>query len=208
MERIGELILFFAFVLVSVILHELAHGWVSYLLGDPTPKDAGRLSFSPARHLDPLGTLIPIILYMMGSRLLIGWAKPVPINPLYYKNRRLGIFLVGIAGPTANFLIALFSLFLASHLPPQGGELLMYLALLNLVLMMFNLLPIPPLDGSRIVQIFLPSSWLFWYYSLERVGFVIIFLLLFLFPASLRYLHFLVLSLFTYLNHFFSLPAF
>ncbi|MHA2611531.1 MAG: site-2 protease family protein [bacterium JZ-2024 1] len=206
MMSLAELLLFFAFVLMSVILHELGHGWVSHLLGDPTPKNAGRLSLSPIRHLDPLGSLLPLILYMLGSRVLIGWAKPVPVNPLYYKNRRLGIFLVGIAGPAVNFLLALSSLFLASHLPHQPAIFLYYLALLNLALMLFNLLPIPPLDGSRIVQIVLPSPWLIWYYSLERIGFVLIFLILFLFPFSLRLLHTLVLSLFTYLLHFFSLP--
>ena len=154
MAPVAELLLFFALVLVSVILHELAHGWVSHLLGDPTPKNAGRLSLSPLRHLDPLGTVIPIILYMMGSRVLIGWAKPVPINPLYYRNRRLGIFLVGIAGPAANFLITLFSLFFASHLHGQANAFFSYLALLNLTLMLFNLLPIPPLDGSRICLLY------------------------------------------------------
>ncbi len=193
------ILVFVSFLLISVILHELAHGFVSHLLGDPTPKRAGRLSFNPIRHLDPLGTLLPVLLFFLGSRVVIGWAKPVPINPVYYSHRRLGIFLVGLAGPAANFLIALIAVFFLRFASNSGGELLFFLAMLNLALMLFNLLPIPPLDGSRIVQIFLPASWLYPFFMIERAGFTIIFLLIIFFPSGLRYLFVLVQEILNFL---------
>lgn len=176
-------------LLLALTCHELAHGLAALALGDPTAKRAGRLTLNPLRHLDPLGTIVFFIAN-------IGWAKPVPVDPRYFKNPLKGMLLVALAGPGANFLLsALFAALYHGLLPlalehetELLGKVLVPLTLIaqagvfvNLVLGAFNLLPVPPLDGSNIVAGVLPRRAAYRYLSFGRYG---IFVLLGLFLAS------------------------
>jgi Zn-dependent protease len=148
--------------LLGIVLHEVAHGYVAYRLGDPTAKMAGRLTLNPIKHLDPFGSLVFVLSALAGMG--FGWAKPVPIDYRYFKNLRLGMRLVSLAGPGTNFLLAVvFSLGLRLIWPLVAGSSLEPLGLIlgfgvviNVVLMILNLLPIPPLDGGHILISFLP----------------------------------------------------
>ena len=161
-QIILQLIYLLPILLLSLSFHEFSHGLASYKLGDPTPKNAGRLTLNPLPHLDPVGTLVLIVTRR------IGWAKPVPVNPRYYDNPRQGLMLVGLAGPTANFILAfLFSLltkpvifrFVGSIGLGESTATFLSLAIqINLALAIFNLLPVPPLDGSKILRGFLPTK--------------------------------------------------
>lgn len=141
-------------VLPAIICHECAHGWVSYKLGDPTAKNAGRLTLNPLKHLDPIGTLCMIFFH-------VGWANPVPIDPRYYRDRKKGIIYVSLAGPVTNFILAFLSLFIEGLLMKFGSgtstviwvccQICYYSAVVNIGLGLFNLVPIPPLDGSKIL---------------------------------------------------------
>ena len=167
-------------LLFSVIIHEVAHGYVALLNGDPTARLSGRLTLNPIPHIDPIGTiLLPLILLFTGSRFLFGWAKPVPVNPSYFKNYRWGEITTSVAGPASNLLLALlFSNLLRLHIGGPGLILLAYYGCtINIFLALFNLIPIPPLDGSHVVSAFLPYRWLQYYRYLEPVGFIIILLL-------------------------------
>ena len=154
--------LFFLIVLVfSIVAHEVAHGSAAYSLGDPTAKNAGRLTFNPLKHLDPIGSvLVPLFLVMANSRFLIGWAKPVPVNPYNFNDQRWGSAKVGLAGPAANLSIALFFGLLMRFfgLPPALEHLFGVIVWLNLLLAVFNLVPVPPLDGSHILFSLLPPA--------------------------------------------------
>lgn len=180
-----EMPLVLVMVFFSVVCHEIAHGYVAYLLGDPTAWRMGRLTFNPLVHIDIFGTIIlPGLLILSGSRFLFAWAKPVPVNPQFFKDRKKGMMLVALAGPATNLVIALL---LTAILHLLGGLLPEFLAsaialaaLINIVLMVFNLIPIPPLDGSRIVARFLKGKILWQYMKLERFGLFIVFGLLFL----------------------------
>ena len=171
MPNIMELILVLPILLLSLSIHEYSHGYVSYLLGDPTPKQNGRLTLNPIAHLDLMGSLVLIITRR------IGWAKPVPINPRYYKNPRKGLMIVGIAGPGSNLVMAgIFAIIfrtvmffaninsvgaISTQLSDFQYLILRFLLLaiiVNLSLGFFNLLPIPPLDGSNILRGLLPSN--------------------------------------------------
>ena len=160
-------------LLYSVILHELAHGWVAWRMGDPTAKWLGRLTLNPLRHLDPIGSLMLLIIGF-------GWAKPVPVNleNIPAPQRRRGLILVSAAGVTANILIAFAALLLWRLLAPQPGGLLysvLYLlASINILLAAFNLIPIPPLDGSKILMGFTPESVNRVLVQIEPFGFFII----------------------------------
>ena len=142
-------------MLLAIVCHECAHGWVSHKLGDPTPKQSGRLSLNPFKHLDLAGALCMLFFH-------VGWAKPVPINPMYYKDRKKGLIMVSCAGPVINFIIAFFSLLMEALFMRFGSrtsvviwvlcQLCYYSAVLNVGLALFNLVPIPPLDGSRVVE--------------------------------------------------------
>jgi len=152
-------------LLFSVIIHELAHGYVAYSLGDPTAKYAGRLTLNPLKHLDPFGSIIlPALLLLAtaGQGPIFGWAKPVPINPYNFKDQKWGTLKVSIAGPLSNFAIAIFFGLLIRFLGlPQTVpfiELLGIITMYNFLWGMFNLIPIPPLDGSWILFRFLPAS--------------------------------------------------
>ena len=164
-------------LLYSIIFHELAHGWVAYRMGDPTAKSLGRLSLNPLKHLDPLGTLM---LFLVG----FGWAKPVPVNFNQLRDRRKGMILVSAAGIITNMLLAFCALFLyrSFSLSPSSisAELLYYFARINIILAAFNLIPLPPLDGSKILMGFASSSVRDFLFRFERYGFFIIILLLYL----------------------------
>ena len=173
-------ILFFA-----IILHECAHGWVAYRLGDPTAKQAGRLTLNPFRHVDPVGTiLLPAILLtmrLMGvNTFVFGWAKPVPVDFTRLRHPKRDMIWVGLAGPAMNIGLALiFSVFFKMAGDTVYGEALAFAVLINLLLAIFNLIPIPPLDGSRLVMGLLPRKFLLPYARLERYGILIVFLLLY-----------------------------
>lgn len=137
----------------SLVIHEIAHARTAYYLGDPTAKNMGRLSLNPLKHLSLIGTLMPIILYISHMP-MFGFAKPVPYNPEYFTKPKQGMILVGIAGPIANFLLAIITLliFVKLHVysVPYLNDILRIIISINLVLCFFNLIPIPPLDGSII----------------------------------------------------------
>jgi Zn-dependent protease len=180
-----EMPLVLVIVFFSVVCHEVAHGYTAYLLGDPTAWRMGRLNFNPLVHIDIFGTIIlPAFLLLSGSRFLFAWAKPVPVNPQYFRDSKKGMMLVAMAGPATNLAITLLLsglLHLASgFLPPFLTSAIATAALINIVLMVFNLIPIPPLDGSRIVARFLRGRALWQYMRLERYGLFIVFGLLFL----------------------------
>lgn len=148
-------------LILSVILHEVAHGWAANALGDPTAKLQGRLSLNPIRHIDPIGSvLIPAILVLTNSSFLFGWAKPVPYNPYNLKNQRWGEAIVGIAGVATNLLLAVIFAFIARFAFLEGyeafGSLASLIVLVNLSLGLFNLLPLPPLDGYTVLRGLLP----------------------------------------------------
>lgn len=175
--------------MMAVIVHEVSHGWVALRLGDTTSLDAGRLSLNPLKHIDPLGTiLLPFLLIWVKSPFLFGWAKPVPINVLNLRHPKQDMFWVGIAGPVANFTLAAGVAFLLKILGPGAPPLLIalanYLILVNLVLGTFNLIPIPPLDGSRVLTALLPVRFAQWLYRMERWGILLVVLLL-----SLGWIH-------------------
>lgn len=148
---------YIAALVMSVVLHEVAHGWMANYLGDPTARYAGRLTLNPISHIDPFGSVIlPAILVLSSSPFLIGWAKPVPYNPHNLRRGgRWGEALVAGAGPATNFAIALFCALLI-RLSFPGSELLLQIVLMNIMLAIFNLIPIPPLDGSKILSDILP----------------------------------------------------
>lgn len=155
-------IFFIVILIFSVILHELAHGYVADMLGDPTARLAGRLTMNPVPHIDLFGSIIlPAILMLTGSGVVVGWAKPVPYNPYNLKNQRWGTLAVSLAGVLTNFLIALiFGLLIryGVNLPLSFLALAKTIVVLNIVLGVFNLLPIPPLDGSKVLLALFPRS--------------------------------------------------
>lgn len=175
-------------VLVSVILHELAHGLVAYWLGDRTAKDAGRLTLNPIKHIDPfMSILVPVILYILKAP-VFGGAKPVPVNFASLKWREWGMVLVSLAGPLTNFFLAFFS-FLIGHFSGLfygvGSETLAFIfeefMFINLGFMIFNLIPVPPLDGSRILYAISPDSFRNVLSNIERYGIIIIYIMILLF---------------------------
>lgn len=175
-----------AILIVSVMAHEVAHGATAYFFGDPTAKNQGRLTLNPIKHIDLFGSIIlPLVLAISGSGFILGWAKPVPYNPYNLRNRRWGEFFVSIAGIIVNLLIALFFALILNFrqslgLSAPAQELMLYIIFLNLVLMVFNLVPIPPLDGSKILMAFLPYQYERFVISLERYGiFVLIIFIVF-----------------------------
>jgi Zn-dependent protease len=186
-------ILWFVLLIPSITFHEFMHGWAAYKLGDPTAKNAGRLTMNPLASIDPFGSILLPLVGLISGGPIFGYAKPVPYNPMYFKNLRQGEIIVGFAGPGANLALALAGAAIAwaaipalavSQALAQGMYLVGYtLAEANLVLMFFNLIPIPPLDGSSIVPIFLPDSMLRGWYGIQRYAFVIFIALVFLLPT-------------------------
>ncbi|NLN15048.1 MAG: site-2 protease family protein [Tissierellia bacterium] len=162
-------------LLLAIVIHELAHGYSAYLLGDNTAKNQGRLSLNPLKHIDPVGFLSLLIFKF-------GWAKPVPINPFYFKNRKGGTLIVSLAGPLANFILAfIISLILKFNLVKSYivAQILLIALLYNIGLGVFNLLPFPPLDGSKIVASLLPRKLEYYFYKYERYFYIILVLLIF-----------------------------
>ena len=178
--------------LFGIICHEVAHGWVAYKQGDPTAKMLGRLTLNPIKHIDPVGLGVFAITALSRSPFIFGWAKPVPVQSGYFKSPRKGMLLVALAGPTANFLVALLCAFLlklvinlgnAGMVDPYGTAQLVRKSLgmgigINCALAWFNLLPIPPLDGSHILGGLLPRSLHAEYVKISRYGLLIVILLL------------------------------
>jgi Zn-dependent protease len=180
----------------AIIIHEVAHGFVAHRLGDPTAKSQGRISLNPLKHIDPFGTVIlPVLLAFMGGP-VFGYAKPVPYNPRYFKNIKVGEVLTGLAGPAANLAMALIGAvlaFAANRLLPLSSDAsywvnlaLLYFILINCILMFFNLLPIPPLDGSSIIVPLLPRKALPTWYQIQRYSMPILFIVIFLLPSILH----------------------
>jgi Zn-dependent protease len=172
-------------LLLSVIIHEVMHGLVALKFGDHTAERAGRLTLNPIPHIDPFGTiLLPAILLISGSPVMLAWAKPVPVNPLNFSDLRKGELLVSAAGILSNFTLAiicagLFHLLNVSHVAnPLSLALLRYGVLINLVLGVFNLFPIPPLDGSKMLLSQLPYNLAKEYEKIEPYGFIIIMILM------------------------------
>ncbi len=183
-------------LLFSIVIHEVSHGSMANLLGDPTAKHAGRLTLNPLKHLDPVGSvLIPLFLIIIRSPFLIGWAKPVPINPYNFKNPRWDNAKVALAGPGANISIALIFGLLIRFLPLPASLLTIFsiIVILNLLLAIFNLVPIPPLDGSHILFSLLPEKAWKLKVILQQYG---LFVLLFFILFGLRWLFFLVILLY------------
>ena len=177
--------LFIVVILIfSIIAHEIAHGAMANYLGDSTAKLAGRLTLNPIKHVDPVGSiLIPLFLIIAQSPVIIGWAKPVPVNPANFRDQKYGEAKVSLAGPGTNLVIALiFGLslrFLGPSLNPGVYFMFGYIVLINILLAVFNLIPIPPLDGSHILFTFLPDSLQDLKMFLYRYGFFILILFIF-----------------------------
>jgi Zn-dependent protease len=163
-------------LIYSIVIHELAHGWAAYIMGDTTAKNMGRLTLNPLSHLDPFGTLA---LFIVG----FGWAKPVPVNTYALRNGRSGFIFVALAGIIANIIFAFLALLAFRILSPSPGmpvaTFLFYLAQINIMLAAFNLIPIPPLDGSRVLTAFLPPHMQYQFRRIEPYGFFIIIALAF-----------------------------
>ncbi|MGL4534757.1 MAG: site-2 protease family protein [Fusobacteriaceae bacterium] len=165
--------------LIAIIFHEVAHGMVAFLCGDPTAKNKGRLTLNPISHIDPLGLLLPLMLIFSGSSFIIGWAKPVPVNYNNFKNGRWGEFFVSSAGIFTNFILAFLTALFIKFFFNDIIELnifpyFAYFISINLILGIFNLLPVPPLDGSKIIASFLNEDSRYWIFSLEKYGIFII----------------------------------
>lgn len=160
-------------VLVAIIPHEMAHGYAAYLCGDETAKNDGRLSLNPLHHLDPIGTICLIFFKF-------GWAKPVMINPNNFRDRKKGTFFVSIAGVLTNFILAIISVIIMKHIRLNDFvfELFMNIFWFNIVLGVFNLIPIPPLDGSKLLFSFLPLKYEYYLIKYEKYGYIILLLLI------------------------------
>ena len=183
-EILTQLILVIPVILISLTFHEVAHGYISYKLGDPTAYNMGRLSLNPAKHLDPLGS---ICMLLFG----IGWARPVPVNARYYKNPKKGMALTALAGPVINLILAFVAVIVTMIVAVVSVRLnavnrwievivmfFQFFSIMNVYLAIFNLLPIPPFDGSRILFVFLPVRYYFKIMQYERIiQFVILALL-------------------------------
>ncbi len=185
MEFLTGFLLMFLFFIVAVVVHEVSHGWVALYFGDTTALKAGRLTLNPFRHIDPVGTVIlPVLLMALRAPIVFGWAKPVPVNPLFMRHPKRDMLWVGLAGPAANFFLAVLAAVALKYsklwIPELAAALVRYLILVNLLLGTFNLLPIPPLDGSRILTGILPRGLARVFLQTEKWGIVLVMVLLYL----------------------------
>jgi Zn-dependent protease len=195
-------------VIGAITVHEAAHAWSADRLGDPTARHAGRMTLNPVPHIDPVGTILVPVLLAVTTGTPFGWAKPVPINPHNFRHRRMGMMLSALAGPGSNLLAAavfgvMWQLGIsaanaaggavvdeAAQATSAAGLLLQFLlmaASINVFLAIFNLIPIPPLDGSRVVPVFLPEDLARRWDELERYGFLFFFLLVFVIPSAVGF---------------------
>ena len=200
-DLIGQLIIYMVVLIFAISAHEAAHAWMSYKFGDDTARLLGRITLNPVAHTDPIGTLlIPIVGFILGSmggpvaRIpLIGWGKPTPVNPLRWRNKDLANVMVSGAGIMANLLIAICAFTIIKVLLMTGsfasipeslrepvGIFLGFLLTMNISLAIFNLLPFPPLDGSKILETFLPESMRPMLTTLEQYGFIILMALIYI----------------------------
>ena len=186
---LGEIVLFLIPMVIAITFHEAAHGFVALWCGDDTAKQAGRLTLNPIRHIDPFGTVILPLLLLFTAGFAFGYAKPVPVNFAALKHPRLDMVRVAAAGPAMNVVLALISVLLISTLGSLEGEtaaltgnLLLSSARLNVLLAVFNMLPLPPLDGSKVLAALLPGRGMRWFLHLERYGMLLLLLLLFVLP--------------------------
>lgn len=167
-------------LLFSAIIHEISHGYAALMQGDRTAEYEGRLTLNPLAHIDPVGTVIlPILSLMLPGSFLFGWAKPMPFNPYNLKNKRWGEALVAVAGPLSNMALAIiFGSIIRFYIIPNGlvegpvASLCAIIVLVNITLAIFNLVPIPPLDGSKVISAILPEGWMSIRRSIERFGFI------------------------------------
>jgi Zn-dependent protease len=185
--------IWFGCLIAAVIPHEISHGVVALWFGDDTAKRAGRLTLNPIPHIDPFGSIVMPLLGAITGLPFIAWAKPVPVNPQRLRNPRRDMLFVGLAGPTTNFLLMLGSALIARSLLARehltgvvtldslslGFQIALSFALVNLFLGVFNLLPIPPLDGSSLIERVLPQHWLPGWYKFRPYGFLVLFILVF-----------------------------
>lgn len=200
MDTMTQTIMYYASSILcfvpALVIHEVAHGFAAYKLGDPTAKAAGRLSLNPLKHIDPFGTVILPLLLMIMNWPIFGYAKPVPYNPHYFKDPRKGDAITGLAGPAANLAMA-FIASLVMHLLLNVFGYSVYsnmvgifffsyffplFILINLYLMFFNLIPIPPLDGSSIIALFIPERLLPKWYSIQHYAFPIFMICIIVLP--------------------------
>jgi len=194
-----ESLVLFGCLVVAIILHEISHGVVALAFGDDTAKRSGRLTLNPIPHIDPVGSIIIPALGALSGLPVIGWAKPVPVNPERLRHPRRDIVFVSLAGPATNFLLMAIAALLTraelrSHGSFLGGafdtgssslliEITFAFAVVNLLLGIFNLLPIPPLDGSALIERVLPQEWLPGWYRFRPYGILVLFLLIFTIPG-------------------------
>ncbi|HSO97230.1 MAG TPA: site-2 protease family protein [Acidimicrobiia bacterium] len=190
MPPLREAVIFFGCLVVAVILHEVSHGVVANWLGDDTAKRAGRLTLNPLPHIDPFGSILLPAMGALAGLPVFGYAKPVPVNPARLRHPRRDMVIVSLAGPTTNLLLMIGAALIARAIYASGGslpggidqsstsylflEIAFYFALVNLLLGLFNLLPIPPLDGSALLERFLPERWLPAWYRYRQYGFLIL----------------------------------
>jgi Zn-dependent protease len=200
-QIIPQLVIYMVVLLLAISAHEAAHAWMSYKFGDDTARLLGRITLNPVAHTDPIGTLlIPIVMFIFGhiggpvaSIPLIGWGKPTPVNPLRWRNKDLANVMVSIAGILANLIIAIIAFAILKTLLmtnagasiPESlqepvGLFLRYLLVMNISLAVFNLLPFPPLDGSKILDTFLPASMRPFMEMLEQYGYIILMILIYM----------------------------
>jgi Zn-dependent protease len=188
-----ETLIFFCSIVVAVILHEISHGVVALWFGDRTAKEAGRLTLNPVPHIDPFGSIVLPALGALAGLPVLAWAKPVPVNPARLRKPRRDMLYVSLAGPATNFILMFASALIArslfdpSTVPPVFSvpdlpldvQIFFLFAVVNLFLGLFNLLPIPPLDGSSIIERVLPGHWLPNWHKFRPYGFLLLFVLVF-----------------------------
>ena len=173
----------------SIIVHEVSHGFVADKLGDPTARNAGRLTLNPLPHIDPFGSVLLPAMLALANGPLFGWAKPVPVNPARFTNPTAHMAITAVAGPVSNIVLAaVLARLLYPSLSGIPEEIVFWFIALNLFLAVFNMLPIPPLDGSRLLPLVLPERGREIYRQFEQFGFIILFALLFFLEGSLDFM--------------------